>query len=592
MILDACRQFTVPVFAAALLAGSPSAQNCQSVTDLVSRSSSGASGNEASWSGRLSADGRYVVFTTVATNLGGAPMGTWSVYRRDRVTGETLLVSASAAGVPGNNDSDFASVSDDGRLVAFRSAASNLVPGDTNNASDIFVKDMQTGAIERVSVSVFESQANGSSLWPDMSGDGRYVVFQSNATNLLLIPETNGHTDIYLRDRLAGTTSLISVGPSGVLGDGPSRLPSISSDGLFVAYTSSATNLVPFDTNGVDDVFLRDRAAGVTLRASLGPPLGFGLFVQGNAESYGASVSDDGRWVAFETTSDNLVSLDGNGVEDIFVRDMLNGVTVVASNAAGPFVATSNNRSRQGEISGDGRYVVFQSSSTNLIPGQNWAGQRIYVRDLVANTTAHASVTTGGAPAQAPCRNPHIASGGGWVAFDSDWDGFASDDGNADSDVFVHGVDCTFPFTYGTAKQTSNGCLPSIAFSGEAKSSLSGGFVLFCHEVINQKPGLLFYGVSGPAALPFQGGTLNVQPPLKRSPLVLSNGNPPPANDCSGRFVLNMDAFASGALGGSPLLALQTAGTVVNVQWWGRDPGFAPPANTLLSDGLEYTVRP
>ncbi|MCK6446754.1 MAG: right-handed parallel beta-helix repeat-containing protein [Planctomycetes bacterium] len=144
--------------------------------------------------------------------------------------------------------------------------------------------------------------------------------------------------------------------------------------------------------------------------------------------------------------------------------------------------------------------------------------------------------------------------------------------------------------TYCTAKVNSLGCTPLIAANGSSSASSPSGFVIDCVGVRNQKLGLLFYGVNGPAAAPFQGGTLCVAAPIKRTPLVDSGGSASPANDCTGRFAIDMNAFAAGSLGGAPLPELSVVGTVVHTQWWGRDPGFSPPHNTTLSAGQSYTV--
>jgi hypothetical protein len=147
----------------------------------------------------------------------------------------------------------------------------------------------------------------------------------------------------------------------------------------------------------------------------------------------------------------------------------------------------------------------------------------------------------------------------------------------------------TDPVVYCTAKTTSNGCVPAIGFSGAASASAGSGFAVRCTNVINKKNGLLVYGVNGWANTPFQNGTLCVASPIKRTIAVNSGGNPPP-NDCSGVFSIDMNAFAVGALGGTPLQALTVVGTVVDCQWWGRDPGFAAPNGTVLSAGLEYVI--
>jgi hypothetical protein len=164
---------------------------------------------------------------------------------------------------------------------------------------------------------------------------------------------------------------------------------------------------------------------------------------------------------------------------------------------------------------------------------------------------------------------------------------------DADFALVVSGVgNCASPTTYCAAKLNSMGCLPAIASTGSPSATATSGFVETCSQVRNNKPGLLFYGTSGQASTPFQNGTLCVNAPIKRTPVISSNGNPFPADDCSGLYSIDMNAFSHGLLGGSPLPALIVVGTVVDTQWWGRDPGFAPPDNTTLSNGLEYTVCP
>jgi hypothetical protein len=147
------------------------------------------------------------------------------------------------------------------------------------------------------------------------------------------------------------------------------------------------------------------------------------------------------------------------------------------------------------------------------------------------------------------------------------------------------------PVVYCTAKLNSLGCTPTIGFSGVPSATAGSGFIVTATNVINNKNGLLFYGVTGQVAGPFQGGTLCVKPPIKRTGSINSGGNPPP-NDCSGIYALDMNAFAVSPGPPIPLAALQLPGTVVDCQWWGRDPGFAAPNNTTLSNGLEYTVCP
>ncbi|MEO7153000.1 MAG: hypothetical protein ABI054_00010 [Planctomycetota bacterium] len=165
--------------------------------------------------------------------------------------------------------------------------------------------------------------------------------------------------------------------------------------------------------------------------------------------------------------------------------------------------------------------------------------------------------------------------------------------GVADSPAFLTIVECgVVPTPYCSAKVNSIGCVPVMSFVGAASASASSGFTVTASSVRNQKAGLLLYGVSGRAGLPFQGGFLCVQPPVRRSTGTNSGGTPLPISDCSGLYSIDMNAFAQGLLGGNPLLALKTPGTVVDSQWWGRDPGFPAPNNSTLSNGLEYSLCP
>src|ERR1041385_3351135 len=219
----------------------------------------------------ISADGRYVAFISQASNLVALDTNhTEDIFVRDRDGGTIDRVSVDSAGSQANEGSYRPAISSDGRYVAFNSAASNLVAGDTNQAMDTFVHDLQTGATVRVSIGNGGGQANGPSFGANaVSGDGRYVAFSSAASNLVT-GDTNQNADVFLRDLQAGTTTRVSVGSAEEEGDGGSAWPSISSDGRFVAFHSDATNLVAGDSNGSTDVFVRDLQSGTTSLVSVG----------------------------------------------------------------------------------------------------------------------------------------------------------------------------------------------------------------------------------------------------------------------------------------------------------------------------------
>jgi Tol biopolymer transport system component len=288
------------------------------VITRVSVDSIGVEGNGVSREPSISSDGRYVAFYSAASNLVANDSNAANdVFVRDRQTGETTRVSVDSSGVEGNGVSLNASISADGRYVAFDSAASNLVSGDTNGKTDVFVHDHQTGETTRVSVDSSGVQGNGGSYTPSISADGRYVAFYSDSSNLIT-GDTNAKGDVFVHDRQTGTTTMVSVDSSGVQGNGNSEYPSISADGRYVAFRADSSNLVTNDTNAISDIFVHDCQSGATIRASVDSS-----GVQGNGYSDVPSISADGRYVAFASEASNLVSNDTNSTTDVFVRGPL-----------------------------------------------------------------------------------------------------------------------------------------------------------------------------------------------------------------------------------------------------------------------------
>lgn len=288
-----------------------------STTTLVSVSSSGNPANGACWTSEISPDGRYVAFTSSATNLASNDTKAgWDVYVHDRQSGDTQLVPIFIDGVNQNMRSDYPSWSGDGRFLAFESGDSNLVVGDTNGSIDVFVRDMQSNFIELVSLANNGEQGNGDSYWPLFSADGRYITFQSYATNLV-DEDINSNGDTFLRDRMSDTTELVSINSNGEQGNGTSIDADISADGRYVAFFSRASNFVVGDTNGTYDLFIRDRQNGTTDPISISSS-----GVMGNGETIGmASMSANGRFISFDSMSSNLVDGDTNGFSDVFLHD-------------------------------------------------------------------------------------------------------------------------------------------------------------------------------------------------------------------------------------------------------------------------------
>ncbi|HEV8112564.1 MAG TPA: hypothetical protein VGR31_07290 [Planctomycetota bacterium] len=450
------------------------------VTRLVSVSSSGAAGNGDSIHASISADGFSVAFDSLSSNLvGGDTNGAKDVYCRNLLNGQTEIDSVDASSTLGDNVSFLPSISADGRFVAFDSEASNLVAGDTNNTWDVFVRDRSNGTIQRVSISSGAVQANDGSYQPSISADGRYVAFTSSATNL--VPgDTNGVLDIFIRDRLSGVTERVSVSSAGLQGDGESSVPSISADGRFVAFQSLATNLVPGDTNGVSDIFVRDRLNGVTVRASVN-----NMGSQGNGDSSLPSISADGRIVAFQSLANNLIgplAFDTNGVADVFCRNLVDGTTGRVS-VSSSSVAEGNNLSGHPSISADGRFVAFHSYASNLVPGDTNGHEDVFVHDRSTDTTERVSLASNGTQGDENSSSPSISADGRFVAFESSATSLVPGDTNGVDDVFLYDRNASgftslcFPGVDGVhACPCSNP--PSVPGRGCNNSSATGGAFL------------------------------------------------------------------------------------------------------------------
>ncbi|WP_231372202.1 VCBS repeat-containing protein [Terracoccus sp. 273MFTsu3.1] len=348
-------------------------------TSRVSVSNTGAQLDIGSFVTSISSDGRYIVFEEV----GDPGAGSEGVFVRDRKAGTTTLVSVSTAGTPALFESREGVISGDGRYVAFSSRASDVVPGDTNDSTDVFVHDRQTGTTKRVSVATGGVQADHESNWPTISEDGRYISFMSTATNLVA-GDTNGRLDVFLHDQVTGDTTRISVATGGAQGNDLSMAPAISADGRHIAFDSYATNLVRGDTNHALDVFLHDRITGETVRSSVNA-----LGTQANNTCSSPKVSQDGRYVTFESSSTNLVAGDTNQASDVFVHDQTTGATTRANvSTAGSQANVDSGTSAEPAISDDGRYVAFVSLANNLVAGdtnnpdpQSFTGVDVFVRD-------------------------------------------------------------------------------------------------------------------------------------------------------------------------------------------------------------------
>ncbi len=406
-----------------------------SETTRLSVDAVGVEGNNVSEAPALSGNGRFVAFASWASNLvPGDGNGAFDVFVRDRVLGTITRVSVSSAGVEGNGPSRFPAISDDGRFVAFESDATNLVPGDANSVWDIFVHDRQTGTTTRVSFNAASGPNSGGGFAAPLSGDGRFVAFHS-AANTLVPGDTNNESDIFVSDRQTGVITRVSVDSAGAQSNNDSYFPAISADGRFVTFYSTATNLVPGDTNNMEDVFVHDRQTGATTRVSVDS-----AGIQGNSNSRSPALSGTGRFITFQSVATNLVPGDGHNDWDIFVHDRQTGATTrVSVDSAGLEV---NGQSYNAAISGEGRFVVFRSYANSLVPGDTNAAPDIFVHDRTRGATTRLSVASGGVQSNGGVGSgsdaPAISAYMRIVAFQSVKTNLVPGDTNAMSDVFVY----------------------------------------------------------------------------------------------------------------------------------------------------------
>jgi Tol biopolymer transport system component len=352
----------------------------------ISKSTAGVVGDKESGEPRISEDGRYVAFASKAANLvAGDANGFFDIYLRDTVLGTTIRVSNGLAGAEPNDDSRWPEISEDGAYVLYSSAASNIVAGDTNAAPDLFLYTVATGTVERVNLTYLGLEAAAGVQMDhdlyDLSDDGRYIVFTSSSDDYVTIMTSNATRNVFLRDRIAGTTSLVSykIGDTGSAGG---YAPSISADGSKVVFVSGFWLLHPDDPDSNDDIFLYTTSTGVVSLVSYNTA---GTSGSSPGHSTYPIITPDGRYVVFESTSDDLAIEDTNLDSDIFLRDLTTGVTeVISFNSDGGVELYSSAKSA--DVSADARYVAFTGHAKTEAPTP-LLGRNVYVRDRTLGTT-------------------------------------------------------------------------------------------------------------------------------------------------------------------------------------------------------------
>jgi hypothetical protein len=535
-----------------------------------------------------------------------------------QVQWEQISVSTTGTHVYGSA----ASLDDAGNRVVFWSSAPNLVPVDTNNTWDIFVRDRTSATTTLASVSSTGVQTNASSWNPSISGDGELVAFTTTASTL--IPAlANGSSQLYVHEVDTGVTEMVSLTPGGTAGNGFSSISSFSYDGRFVAFTSSSTDLVAANVGTGSHVYVRDRLLGTTQWVSQPPsgtPSGFG--------SSGGKISRDGRYVTFQSWDDGLVTNDNNGLPDAFRADLLLGTIELVSVHPNGFSA--NGGAGLSSLSGDGRFVSFQSKNDWLAPNQVGSGENVYLRDLdkqltrlVAATGYGAVGTTdvsddgrivtwplitsivpapgavpldnvfyrdmwqGGAPVNLT-KNANDVCVGGPISADGRiivMDTWSTNLGtpNVGVGVITATLPCRSAVSYCPQDLTSGGCAPAVSGIGTPSVSM-GSFDVQASAMPGKVNGLFFWSTVSDIP-PFWGVQTKarcVLSPAVRTGIQSTGGT---KGVCDGALTLDWFDWASSHPAKAP-----TVGTTVYVQGWFRDTGAA--SNTAFTPALAFSICP
>ena len=384
---------------------------------------------------QVSDDGRYVVYSSSAANLvpgNTAAVGQTDVYWTDTQTGQTVRVSSADDGTQGDGNSSNPSISGDGTIVAFQSDADNLVAGDTNASTDVFIESPQSQQIALLSQTPDGTIGNGASYDVSISRDFEEAVFVTKATNLFPDSQPN-FSNVVEEDLLTGQITLVSAGASGTQGTGDATDPSISDDGRYVTFLSDAPDLLPGDTSGQNDVYVKDLVTGTLTRISVGLN---GAAPDGDSSQ--PQISGDGSTIVFASTADNLVAGDTNGVADVFVANRATGAITLVSQSAG---VQGNSLSEDPSISDNGQYVAFASYSNNLVPTDNNGHEDVFIADLQAGTMTLISQTPGAGGADGSSNFPAISGTGRAIAFTSQATNLTSSDPSQFANIFVDTID-------------------------------------------------------------------------------------------------------------------------------------------------------
>lgn len=531
--------------------------------ELVDVSTNGVQGNGSGRWPRVSGDGRYVTFRSFANNLvPGDTNGQPDVFLRDLVGKTTERVNIGPNGEQSWDFSEQGDINYDGRYVAFVTWT-GFDPQDQDGMRDIYLRDRQLGTTEWISVPMAPGGNTGEGQMPSISADGRYVAYVSNGDGI--VPgDNNGAADVFLRDRVLATTVLISQSNQGVIGDWYSSFPSISADGRLVAFLSQAQNFHPSATIfGKWHLYLRDLIAGTTTALDLNS-----LGRLGNGSVYAPiSLSADGLRIAFFTQASDL-ELAGYPGKPSFGGPLvwIAGKGIVMAQA--PKHHTYGAGGEHCTLSQDGRFISFESAGDEWVAGDPTNDFATFLHDLETGVTSQIAADGPAGYANDASELPWISWDGSTIAFVSQATNLvAGTIPILGEHVFVRICDPTQGMTYCYPTQSPAGCLPALVAKGQSSATLGSGHTLDLSDAVNGQVGIFIYGTGGPSAVSWNGGHLCVAPPFIRMPVSPTGGTPPPAVDCTGSSSSDFNAWI--ATGADPTLV---AGTPVYAQAWVRDP--------------------
>jgi Tol biopolymer transport system component len=421
------------VGAAAVLPGTSTAVTAQTRRISINSNENEKTGPSYVWKRALSQDGRIIAFESAAQLVNADDDFNFDVYVRNIGTGRTEMVSIKSNGSPGHDDeSQSPEISANGRLVVFQSAMDNLVPNDENTGSDVFLYNRKSNKVRRMSVSTNGEEAEGSSTEASISPNGRYIAFVSDADNLIG-NDGNGAPDVFVKNRLSGVTRRASIRSNGNEGSAPSERPSVADDGS-VAFSSDADDLVASDDNGSRDTFVHKFSNGNTRLVSVAPNGD-----EGDGGGWEASISRDGDSVTFLSQSSNLVAGAGDDHQDIFLHRLPTGKTRLVSKHSNGTFGNADSTVFQGALSYNGRYVTFSSASDNLVNGDTNGVIDMFWHDMKTGKTKLVSKTYNGTDLSSEADEGSVSGNGRFVAFDSPATNLVPNDGNNSRDVFRRG---------------------------------------------------------------------------------------------------------------------------------------------------------